>query len=590
MMDEPRTQPGRSPGGGGRARESLDELRRVIVGPEQDRIRRLEERPPLSAGAVGEVLPEALAQSDQQGEQLSIALEAPMTKAVREVARRETGYFANLLAPTIGVAVRKAVTDAIRAMLQRLNETFDRSLSLRSFQWRIEARRTGRPFAEVAMLRSLVYRVEHVYLIHSESGLLLEQATATDVPEPDPDQVAAMLSALESFVREAFQGDTEEAHLGSFEVGELVCWVERGRRVTLAAVVRGTAPREYGGVLRDAALRIELEHRADLRARPIDVTRFPSAKPILDQCLRMKLVPSRHRYAGVIAVAAGALAFVGLLAVLLVARARADRRFAGLVDALRTQPGIVVTSARRHGRRYAFAGLRDPLGAEPAAVLAARGLRGAELRFEPYYSLDPRLVERRLWRALGPAPDVRMAVDQGTLRLAGTAPRRWVEHARSLAPTFPGVQSVDERDLHPAEAVAALTAAARALESIDVRFATGSSELSPAQAARARRAAALAVKLPALGEDARMRSCITITGHADSSGEALFNQRLTEDRAHALGDPLLQHGVDSESMIAIGAGASAGSDRKAEARSATIQVALHPATEGAAACARGPAS
>ena len=80
---------------------------------------------------------------------------------------------ATSLFPIIGEAVRKAVAHALQGMFDSLNLMLDRGLSLESWRWRFEAWRTGRSFGEVALTRSLNYRVEQVFLIHRETGLLL---------------------------------------------------------------------------------------------------------------------------------------------------------------------------------------------------------------------------------------------------------------------------------------------------------------------------------------------------------------------------------------------------------------------------------
>ena len=63
-------------------------------------------------------------------------------------------------------------------MLESLNTTLEHSLSWRSLRWRLDARRTGKSFAEIVLLNTLVYRVEQVFLIHRPSGLLLQHLTA----------------------------------------------------------------------------------------------------------------------------------------------------------------------------------------------------------------------------------------------------------------------------------------------------------------------------------------------------------------------------------------------------------------------------
>ena len=95
----------------------------------------------------------------------------------------------------------------LNGMVQRLNRALEESLSVKSLRWRLEARRTGRPFAEIVLLKSLVYRVEQVFLIHRESGLLLQDAVAQSVVAQDTDMVSGMLSAIRDFITDSFVVD-----------------------------------------------------------------------------------------------------------------------------------------------------------------------------------------------------------------------------------------------------------------------------------------------------------------------------------------------------------------------------------------------
>src|SRR5690606_9140246 len=110
---------------------TLDDVRRVVLGPERERIARLEARQAVSAASIGDRLPEAIAHSNGgRPEALAIALEPALTSSVRVVARREPQLFGEILAPTIGAAVRRAVAEALAAMLQRFDEALERSLSI----------------------------------------------------------------------------------------------------------------------------------------------------------------------------------------------------------------------------------------------------------------------------------------------------------------------------------------------------------------------------------------------------------------------------------------------------------------------------
>ena len=248
-----------------------------MLGPEQARLEVLEERA-VDAASVGNVLPEAVARAtNDREEELAIALEPTVTRAVAVVARRRPELYGEILAPTIGAAVRKAVAEAIAVMLERFNEALERSLSVRSLRWRMEAARTGRPFAEVVLLRTLRYRVEQILLIHTETSLVLEHLVDPMTPAPPSDQVAAMFSAIDAFGREAFGPLPPEAHLRKFELGDLTVWVVRDAAVTIAAVVRGTPAVEISQLMTEAAARLRLELQPELAAFQGDVSRFAAA-------------------------------------------------------------------------------------------------------------------------------------------------------------------------------------------------------------------------------------------------------------------------------------------------------------------------
>jgi OOP family OmpA-OmpF porin len=540
-----------------------------MMGPEQARLARLEERPYPTAETIGEVLPEAVARTaERRADELAIALEPVVTTSVRSVARKEPELFGEILAPTIGAAVRKAVAEAIAAMLQLFNEALERSLSVRSVQWRIEARRTNRPFAEVVLLHTLVYRVEQVFLIHSGTGLVLQQAVAEGAGVKEPDQVASMLEAIDSFVREAFRPQPTGVHLSSLQFGDLTVWVDRDPSIAIAAVVRGVAPRDLGNLLRETRERIYLSQQVQLASFQSDVSPFAPTRPILEQCLReqRRRPPQRaHIWLAVVA----ALVMIALGAFFAKGRARAAE-LRTYVDALQAEPGIVVTSAERVHGRVRIAGLRDPLAAPPADLLTPRGLSTTDVRLEPFYSLDPRVIEQRARITLRPPAGVTLTFRDGTLYGAGIAPRPWMEQARLLASTLPGVERYEENQLHDAEAVEALHASAAALENVEIPFAHGSSNL--ASRAQLRRANARLEQVTAASREAGLGICVTVVGHADPTGAEEKNQLLGEARASRVVEELRARGANTESLRPLGAGVWTDAGTLERARSVTFRV------------------
>lgn len=185
----------------------LNELRQLLLNPEQVKIDKLQERldnPQLYAEDLSKVLPEAimLLSLQRQGK-LTKALLPTIEEAIQLSVKQDINILANAIFPIIGPAIRKAIQVAISTLIQSLNETLDHSLSPQSFKWRLEAKQTGKTFAEVVLLRTLLYRVEQVFLIHKNTGLVLQHIVGELVAAQDADLVSAMLRAIQDFVQDS---------------------------------------------------------------------------------------------------------------------------------------------------------------------------------------------------------------------------------------------------------------------------------------------------------------------------------------------------------------------------------------------------
>ena len=164
-----------------------------------------------------------------------------MEKAAESSIRSDPTTLVNILYPTIVPAIRKSIGETIDETFQRLNQTLKYSLTWRGLKWRWEAWRTGLPFAEVVLKHTLVYQVEHVFLVHRHTGLLIAHVAAENAVSQDPQLVSSMLVAIQDFVRDSFSG-AEHQGLDSVQLGELRLWSEPGPFAVLVAVIRGDPP------------------------------------------------------------------------------------------------------------------------------------------------------------------------------------------------------------------------------------------------------------------------------------------------------------------------------------------------------------
>jgi outer membrane protein OmpA-like peptidoglycan-associated protein len=544
---------GRPDGSNGSA-APIEEIRRLLVSPERLQIRKLQDRvedPQLNTEMVSRVLPEAMALRAQRDTKLAASFLPTVETAIALSVKKRPEVLAGAIFPLLGPAIRKAIAATLGAMLVSLNQTLEQSLSPRSLGWRFEAWRTGKSFSEIVLLRTLEYRVEQVFLIHSRTGLLLQHVSATSM-NTGADMISAMLTAITDFVHDSFKLE-KTADIDALQVGELKVWIARGPRAVLAAVIRGEAPADLRVQLQETIEQIHREHASDLEEFEGNSAPFESCRTLLDACLTFRLQERKAQSFGPLGfIAAGAVLLLGAL---LVNPLVQGYRWRNYVQTLRDQPGIVVIEADTLHGKYHLTGLRDPLSRDPSALLRDARLapQDVDSRWEPYAASYPDFVLARARELLAPPPGVSLRAQDGVLYASGSAPQIWVTSTRKQARFVGGITKYDDSRL-AAEEIAQLRTAAQHLESTSLDFLSGTTALAPGESD----------KLPTIVEEmkvvvsraasANKKAQITIVGHADRPGDEHFNEQLSQLRADAILRRLQSSGLPPGYFIARGVG------------------------------------
>lgn len=598
----------------------LAELRQLLLSPEQAQISELRERLEavrLGVEDVGRVLPEAIARRSKPDRQLTAVLQPTVEEALKISVKRDPRPLVDAIFPIIGPAIRKAIAQALNSILQALNQALTYSLSLRGLTWRLEAWRTGKSFAEVVLLHSLIYRVEQVFLMHRDSGLLLQHVVVGAGAPQDPAVVSGMLTAIQDFVRDAFRVSTSEA-LDAFRVGEITVWVEQGAQASIAAVIRGIPHQELRMLLQDTLVTIHLEYGRHLASFAGDTAAFATSRPHLEACLVMQAAEAAKKTSPFLWMVL-AVGMLGLAAWLFVTL-REHWHWSQYVQQLRAEPGIVVTYAEKDGGKFIVSGLRDPLAADPLQLLATVALPGERVvsRWEPYQAFYPAFVLNRAKQILRPPETVALRLQDGTLYASGSASHAWIADARQLSRLLPGVvhwqeDGLIDTDVEDLEAIKArlappatvtlrwqdgiLYATGRAshawiveaqqraaalpsvmhfdaehlldldvhaftvhkerIEKYVLRFLRGTAQLLPSAAEELQRLVADLRAFSAAAQRLGKRFQVTIFGHADQSGEVEKNLVLSQQRADYVRAFLIEHGFAEALLSAAGVGPKA---------------------------------
>jgi outer membrane protein OmpA-like peptidoglycan-associated protein len=547
MSEKPADGDDRPNAGGSPAddEKALQELRSLLLSEEQHEIVALRERLDSTeqrALDVSAVVAEAIELRRAHGgqQELSAALTPTVEEAVRESVRKDSHVLVEALFPVMGPAIRRSVAEVFRSTVESFNQVLESAFSIRGLQWRFEAFRAGRPYAEVALLHSLVYRVEQVFLIHLKTSLVLQHVVGPSLVTQDADMVSSMLSAIRDFVRDSFSAAQTDS-LDSLQMGEVQVWIEQGPHAILAAVIRGQAPQELRVTLKETLEEVHRRYAKELEGFNGNAAPFEAFRPELTACLtasyrNQKGTKSRpYVYVCAIVLAALLAGWLGYATV-------QNRKWASFVDDLKQQPGILVTSFGKSGGRYQIQGLRDPLAADPSALLQQRGLEAgkASFRWGAFYALDDAIVQKRAVALLQPPSGVTLKVQNGVLTAAGTCTYAWARTLRERAPLIAGINSVDDARLY-------------SLGSTVILFDLAQAAINPRQRDNI---AAAAQEIQRLLRAAPNNPVIELVGHADSTGAEATNVLLSQERADNAMRALVRLGIPAQSLRATGVGLS----------------------------------
>lgn len=437
---------------------ALNALKSLLLGEERHQLEEINERledPELRSEDFAEVLPDALRRSQENGGDLVDALEPPVTQCIQRSINRDPDNFANALYPVMGPAIRQSIAHTLKSLVDNINRSLEQSFSLQGLKWRLEARRSGVPFAEVVVRHTLEFRVEQVFLIQPGSGLLMKHVQDEIAGESDADAISGMLTAITQFVKDAFQAEQHEG-LETVALGDHTVLLVHGPHAYLAAVVRGVVPSELRQQCQQVLEDLHRRFRARLAEFDGDSASLDPLVPRLQLCLQSRARETKEKKG----LSPALLIAIAIVLLLLAwfgwhtwqqhreAVAWRDRQ-AQLVESLDSEPGIIVTDVTYGGEKIQLRGLRDPLSRPAADLLAAAGIAPDQVRMQwrSYHDLDPRFVLQRARQKLSPPATVSLDLEHGILLARGYADPNWLQRAELVASAMTGINAFDGTQL-----------------------------------------------------------------------------------------------------------------------------------------------
>lgn len=550
--------------------QQMRALRKLIFGESGQVVKQLLQE--NARQVVSEVFSEALFDREKQDGSVNKVILPLVEKSVERSVTNHSEQMVGYLYPIVGSLARKSVAAFITDILEKTNSLIENSLSFKSLVWRFKAKQAGVSFSQYVAAQTFLFRVEQVFLIHRETGLLLNTLSVDLQSSADADLISAMLTAINDFVSDSFNVSDEkgEQQLDVVKTDDFTLLLKQGPKAILVAAISGNAPQKVANQLQLSLEEIHRLYAKELNHFSGDASVFVNSEQQLRDCLlaELKTEQSKTKKRPWIALfIVFSLSISACYAAFLRWQANEVLAKVSLID---EQPGIVLTSAQLVGfSTVQFNVLRDPQAVSIPAWLAEQQLSETKINYKEraYVSVDPDIIRLKVQSILSLFPGVEVEW-QGTLpifigefsnldklRLQAEFNKvtgldfktSWLDPIK-----IAGIDNNAADD--PAIMRAILDLNIAKLERHTIKFEPAASTLTEQNINTLIVLKEEFNQLLPIAEQQELSLGLIIMGASDSTGSSTFNKALSQKRANAVKHKLEELGIDKNRLNAIGLG------------------------------------
>lgn len=433
----------------------LDELRDLILGLTPDELKVLQswlKNKGKFTEEVSEILPKAVLLSIKKEDTLGAILLPVVEQAIFTSVQNNPKVLADALFPVMGAAIRKSISDTFREMIQSLNQTLENQFSVERIKWRIEALFSSKSFAEIVLLKGVKYHVKSVFLIHKETGLLIQDAYPDNAHLDEADMVSSMLTAVQDFVKDSFSDQLSSTDtLDTIKLNDFNVWLEDAPLAYLAVVIEGSPPESVRQIFKSNLESIHGKYAPVLANFEGDTDDGIGMKPFLKNCVVAQEFEEKEKnntktyiILALLAVLIGVWAFYSI---------QRNYRWNNFIETLKTQKSVVIIENGFESGKPYLVGMKDALQSEFGWIAAQNDIDSNEInyRWTNYLSLEPEFVYTRILHKIKPPSEVITRLKTDTFLISGKASSVWIEKTKNYLADTENTLHIDISQLTPSE-------------------------------------------------------------------------------------------------------------------------------------------
>ncbi len=514
---------------------------------------------------VGDVISESIHDREKKDHSISTVLTPIVEKSVERSITNQRDKFIGYLYPLMGSLVRKYVSSFLNEILEKTNQIIENSFTYKGLKWRWQAKKAGVSFAQYVVSQTYLFRVEQVFLIHAETGLLLNSVALESEKEKDADLISSMLSAINDFVSDSFNKNTSSNDgVDTIKTANFTLVIKNGPLAIIAAAVTGNMPEDVPNKLQYSLEQIHQLFNDELQNFNGDNSNLIQTEQLLRDCLVTKVkeekVPKTKKpwYALFI--------FAVLIAGILYQSLKQDP-ILKVLTSLNNEVGINVSKIEKEkNNRYKVELWRDPAAISIPVWLKQHHIDPKKITVieQAFISAEPELQQRKI-EALLKQYQLLAKMNGNTLSLKGKIPYTSFEVLKTKLINLLGQTQLDTSQLTlitktPIEKnnrnlqLALLNDQLAQLSNLQISFTRNSAELNEL-AKQQIQVQSMRIKTAMhLAKTISINLGILIIGTSDNQGSDLSNIIISKKRAAVVKNALINNGIDADKLYALGIG------------------------------------
>ncbi|HAT67628.1 MAG TPA: cell envelope biogenesis protein OmpA [Flavobacteriaceae bacterium] len=175
-----------------------------------------------------------------------------ITKTLKEEIANSKDEVVEALYPIMGKMIKRYIQNEIKVLSENINKKVNSAFSLAGLKRKFRAKFSGVKESDLILSEANEALVNEVLVIQKGSGLLLGNFSNTETL--DKDMVSGMLTAIKSFVEDAFSGGNQNLEAIEYELYTL--HIQNFFSYYIAVVVSGNYTRSFESKIENRLLKL----------------------------------------------------------------------------------------------------------------------------------------------------------------------------------------------------------------------------------------------------------------------------------------------------------------------------------------------